>query len=284
MVCLPNGLHAEAAVAALAAGKHLYLEKPLATEPADAERVVRAWRAARTVAMMGFNYRANALVEAARAHIGSGRIGEVLGASTVFTAAQRELPEWKRRRVSGGGALLDKASHEVDVIHCLLGLSVRQVSAVVESRATEDDNAALTLRLSGGAIAQCYFSLGSTEAHRFEVHGTRGRLIVDRLRSLDVRAEPPWACPSPLRDLAAGVRAVTRGPFGARRILRPEHEPSYAASLARFAAAARANRPARPDLLDGYRSLAVVLAAEESARTGRAVTVPELADEGSDRT
>ena len=109
VVCLPSGLHAEVALAALAAGKHLYLEKPLATEAAAAERVLGAWRAARTVAMMGFNYRANALVGAARAHIRSGRIGEVRGISTVFTAAGRELPRVeappreRRRRAPGQG-------------------------------------------------------------------------------------------------------------------------------------------------------------------------------------
>ena len=83
----------------------------------------------------------------------------------------------------------------MDLIYYLLGLPVREISAVVESRTTEHDNSALTLRLAGGALAQSYFSLGSTEAHRFEVHGSDGRLTVDRLRSHTVRIEAPRPLP-----------------------------------------------------------------------------------------
>ncbi|HEY7461845.1 MAG TPA: Gfo/Idh/MocA family oxidoreductase [Gemmatimonadota bacterium] len=278
VVCLPNALHAEAAAAAFRTGKHVYLEKPLATDAEGAERALAAWRESGRVGMIGFNYRVNALVEAARARLSAGRIGEVVGMATVFSAAERELPEWKRRRASGGGALLDKGSHHVDLVHHLLGLEVREVFGTVWSKRTEDDNAALTLRLEGGALVQSLFSLSSADADRLEVHGGRGRLELDRLRSLDVRVDLPDADGSPLGRLAAAVRAAARGPYGWRRILRPASESSYAAALGRFAAAALAGRPARPDLWDGWRSLRVLLAAEESARAGRPVALPELAD------
>ena len=74
------------------------------------------------------------------------------------------------------------------------------------------------------------------------------------------------------------------GAFGVRRLLRPGSEPSYAASLARFAAAAQSNQPVRPNLWDGYRSLAVVLAARRIGPHGPPSRLPELADESPDRT
>jgi len=58
-------------------------------------------------------------------------------------------------------------------------------------------------------------------------------------------------------------------------------EPSYRAALAHFVTAARSGRPAHPDLLDGYRSLAVITAAEESAATGRTTAVPDREGEGA---
>src|SRR5690349_15563029 len=63
IIALPPALHADAAVAALEAGKHVYVEKPLATSLVDAKRVVAAANGTRVVAMMGFNYRFNPLTQ-----------------------------------------------------------------------------------------------------------------------------------------------------------------------------------------------------------------------------
>ncbi|MCS6859688.1 MAG: hypothetical protein NZT92_05140, partial [Abditibacteriales bacterium] len=63
------------------------------------------------------------------------------------------------------------------------------------------------------------------------------------------------------------------------KVLAPHYEPSYQAALAHFVAAVRNRQPARPDFIDGYRSLAVIVAAEVSARTGYIVSPQELADE-----
>jgi myo-inositol 2-dehydrogenase / D-chiro-inositol 1-dehydrogenase len=69
VICLPNALHAEATIAALQHGKHVYLEKPLATNPTDGRRVLEVWRRAGLVGMIGFNYRLNPLYQAARQYI-----------------------------------------------------------------------------------------------------------------------------------------------------------------------------------------------------------------------
>jgi len=103
VICLPNALHAEAGVRALERGKHIYLEKPIAINLSEARDVVKAWKRAGVVGMMGFNYRFNALCQAAREHIRSGRLGELVGVRSALSTPVRPLPDWKKARRSGGG-------------------------------------------------------------------------------------------------------------------------------------------------------------------------------------
>src|SRR5262245_11864724 len=78
VVGLATAFHAEAAVAALEQGKHLYLEKPIATNLADAQAVLSAWRHAGTTAMIGFNLRFHPLYQAARQELQSKTLGAVV--------------------------------------------------------------------------------------------------------------------------------------------------------------------------------------------------------------
>jgi predicted dehydrogenase len=273
VLCLPSWGHAEAAVAALERGKHVYVEKPMATTIADGTRVVAAWRAAGVVGMMGFNYRFNPLYEAARRHVAEGRVGELVAVRTVFTTAAREAPAWKRSRRDGGGALLDLGSHHVDLVRWVLGVEPIEVRAELRSRRTEDDTACLQLGLTNGVVVQSLFAFGAIDEERFEIHGSTGKLIVDRARHQQVVVEGPTRRGRRLRRLLQTTRALGRAPYVVDKMLVPGHEPSHRTALARFVAAASTGTPVTPDLADGQASLAIVVAAESSARTGRAVRV-----------
>ena len=150
VICLPPALHAEAAIASFAGRLHAYIEKPLATSLDDAREVVEAWRRSGMTGMVGFNYRFHPLVIALREAVRRGDLGPVTAVRTSFGAAQRALPEWKRERSSGGGALLDLASHHVDLARVLLDAEVVEVSASVRSIQSEADTAVATLRMSSG--------------------------------------------------------------------------------------------------------------------------------------
>src|SRR5262249_31559465 len=113
MVCVPPAVHAELTIAALEAGKHVYLEKPLATTLEDGRRICAAWRRSGRVGMVGFNYRFNRLYRQAQGHVANGRIGPVVAIRSVFATTPDWLPDWKRALSTGGGALLDLASHEI---------------------------------------------------------------------------------------------------------------------------------------------------------------------------
>jgi myo-inositol 2-dehydrogenase / D-chiro-inositol 1-dehydrogenase len=273
VICLPPALHAEAAIAALQHGKHVYLEKPLATTLTDGQAVLEAWAAAGTVGMIGFNYRFNPLYEAARRHVRAGRLGALVGARSSCMAAVRPLPSWKTARSSGGGALLDQGSHHVDLVAALFDQPIREVWAGVRSQRSEEDSATLQLRLADGLLVQSFFSISAVEEDRFEIYGQAGKLTVDRHGSAEVTISGPTAASTRLDQLRQGLRLVARGPRAVRRLLTATEEPSYRAALLRFAAAARAGQSASPDLRDGYRGLAVIDAAERSAASGRLVTV-----------
>jgi len=279
VICLPNALHAEAAVAAFERGKHVYLEKPLATSLNEARRVFEAWRRAGVVGMIGFNYRFNALYQNTKQHIQSGRLGELVGVRSVFSTQARTPPAWKKSRKTGGGVLLDLASHHVDLVHFLFEERICEVWSGLRSQRSEGDSAMLYLRLDSGLLVQSFFSMNAVDEDRFEIYGQAGKLTVDRYRSLNVEITNPTYDFYRLKRLWKGLWSLVRSPYLLEKILAPSSEPSYRAALGHFVDAAVSNQPASPDLLDGYRSLAVIEAAEKSARTGRVVSRKEFANE-----
>lgn len=104
IVSVPTALHAEVASAAMQQGKHVYLEKPIATSLDEADKIMKVWKEAEVVGMVGFNYRFNALHQAARLQLQARRIGPLVGVRSVFSTPTRSMPFWKQTRLSGGGS------------------------------------------------------------------------------------------------------------------------------------------------------------------------------------
>jgi predicted dehydrogenase len=276
VICSPPAHHAEAAIAAFERGLHVYLEKPIALSLADGRRLVASARAAGCVGMLGYNYRFHALYQALAARVRRGELGEALGAYTVFSHPARALPAWKRQRATGGGALLELGSHHIDLLRFIFQTEVTAVAAELRSMQTEGDNAWLLLRLANGVTAQAYFSLTAGDAGEVEVWGTRRRLRVDRYRSFSVQAVEPVGLAGRVRGYARTLAGAFSSPQLRHKLIAPAREPSYAAALAQFAAAAAGRAPAAPDLEDGLRGLAVIEAAERAAVTGQFEIVSAL--------
>jgi myo-inositol 2-dehydrogenase / D-chiro-inositol 1-dehydrogenase len=276
IVCLPSTLQAKAAVAAFESGKHAYVEKPLATNLDDARAVIAAWRRAGTVGMVGLNYRLHPHYERAREVIRSGRLGELVGARSIFSApVALPQPDWKRSRRNGGGVLLDFGSHHADLVHFLFGRRVLEVFAEVRSQRGENDTATLELRLDGGMLVQSFFSLSAVDEERFEIYGQAGKLLVDRCYALDVEVTEATRERDRIKRMWRGLRSLRHAGFLVTRSRAVGCEPSYSLALARFVEALRAERTLAPDLSDGYRSLAVIEAAEASIDRGAPVSLPE---------
>ncbi|WP_207344669.1 Gfo/Idh/MocA family oxidoreductase [Arthrobacter sp. E3] len=198
-ICAPGWLHAEMATAALAAGKHVLVEKPLANTLAESESMVAAAQAARLSgvrSMVGFNYRRLPALALARQLIADGRLGTIRQVRASYLQdwlADGEAPmTWRlRRETAGSGALGDIASHAVDQVQHLLGDTVTEVSGRLHTFVNErpgpdgpepvtvDDAAWATLFMTGGAVASVEVSrvaLGQKNALRLEVYGTEGSL------------------------------------------------------------------------------------------------------------
>lgn len=268
VICLPPALHSRAAVASFAQGLHVYVEKPLATSAGEGRDALEAWRRAGTVGMVGFNSRFHPLALAMKRALAHGRVGEITTIRSTFCATRRALPDWKRERDQGGGALLDLASHQVDLVRFLVGAEVVEVSALVRSVHSEVDTAVAALRLSSGSLVSLCTSLAAVEEDRLEINGSRGQLVLDRYRSSRLQETPErrdFRLPARLRSALA---TLGRMPDTLRDAAFPPREPTFAFALGAFVAAIRGQRPATPDLDDGMASLAVVLAAERSAREG----------------
>jgi len=270
VICLPSAAHAEAAIAAFGRGLHVYVEKPLALDLESGMAVREAWRSAGTVGAVGLNYRFHAAHRKLAAAVRAGRVGTLVAVRSAIGAARRELPAWKRARESGGGALLDLLPHHADLIPFLLGRQAHAVRCDVRSVHSDQDTAHVSLRLDGGLVADCLASLTGVEEDRVEVYGDRGRLVVDRFRVPGVRHDPPRPPTGRGERAAALVRSLR---LAGRRV-RPAPEGSFAPALECFARTARGeDGPFQPDVEAGLRSLAVVAAAEESARSGGWVRV-----------
>jgi predicted dehydrogenase len=275
IICLPNHLHSEAAIAAFENGKHVYLEKPIAINSTQADEVIIAWKGSGLVGMTGFNLRFNPVYRALKEDIGWGAIGDAVFMRTVFTSSGRELPEWKKRRSTGGGALLDLASHHIDLVRFILNDEITQIFARTSSHKTEDDNAMLEYETSGGIHVQSYFSINSVDEDKIKVYGTRGKLSADRYGSLNVKTESGTSRgQGRLSHIKQAVRSLLRNPGGFKdKLLSPGREPSFETAIGHFVSAVRENRGVSPDLSDGFRCITILEGAEESARSGNLISL-----------
>lgn len=275
VICSPNAFHSTSATRAFLQHKHVYLEKPIATSLHEADSVLCAWRQAGTVGMIGFNYRFHPFYVRARAHILAGDLGEIVAVRSVFSSADQSAPEWKTRRATGGGVLLDLAMHHVDLCRFLLEQEIVEVYADLWSRLSEHDTAALRMRLSGDCAVQSFFNLhGNNDDDRLEVYGTAARMNIDRRNGFNlelVKREHSDGWPSRLQR---SLRRVIKSPVLSDRLLANGREPSYHAALAHFIKSIRSgNIAAAPNLNDGYAALSVIATAERSAALGQAVQV-----------
>ncbi|MBO0868061.1 MAG: Gfo/Idh/MocA family oxidoreductase [Micromonosporaceae bacterium] len=217
-ICTPGDSHAEIALAALDAGKHVLCEKPLANTATEARTMAAAAEAARSagaVTMCGFNYRRVPAVAHLHQMIVSGRLGQIRHVRAVYLQDWIIDPQfplvWRlQRERAGSGALGDIGAHIIDLTQYLTGQQITGVSALTETfikerpladgssglsaagggadggrstgLVTVDDAALFVARLSGGAVATyeaTRFATGRKNGLRVEVNGSLGSAVFD---------------------------------------------------------------------------------------------------------
>ncbi|MCT9626385.1 Gfo/Idh/MocA family oxidoreductase [Pseudarthrobacter equi] len=293
-ICAPGWMHAEIAIAALEAGKHVLVEKPLANTLAEAELMTAAAAKARArgvQSMIGFNYRRVPALALARELIAEGRLGTVRHVRAAYLqdwlADDQSPMTWRlRKETAGSGALGDIASHAIDQVLYLLGDQVTEVTGRLHTfvpqrpggnaagegleDVTVDDAAWATLSLASGAIASVEVSrvaTGQKNSLKLEVYGDQGTILFD-LENLNELG---------FLDATAPVREQ-----GFRRILvnEPEHpyleawwpqghiigwEHTFTHQVRDFLTAIQDQTPPSPSFEEGLNVQYILNAVEESA-------------------
>jgi 1,5-anhydro-D-fructose reductase (1,5-anhydro-D-mannitol-forming) len=256
-----NEKHFSQAIAAIAAGKHVLCEKPLAMRVSDAIAMVVIAEKAGVVFATNHHLRCSGSHNAVRDLLAAGRIGTVLSAR-IFHAVH--LPEnlqgWRiDSRDSGGGVVLDIAVHDADVVRFLLGedpVTVAAQTTIAGMGKGVEDNAMSVWQMPSGALVTTHQSFTHPFAGSgFEIHGTEGSIFAN-----GVMTQQP----------VGKIELFTSA--GRENVPFDDHN-LYAFGVARFCdAVAGKGRPAA-DGWDGVKSLAIAKAVQQSAERGAHVAV-----------
>jgi predicted dehydrogenase len=261
-VCTPPKVHREAAVEALERGIHVYLEKPVARDLDDAQAIVQAAESSAAVCAVGYQWRAIEVLDALRDALDGQALGLLIGIGTGPTKSR----PWFLNRAEGGGNLLERASHSIDLERAVAGevVAVQAVAAsnpLAQSEGTLgdiDDAASIVLRFENGAV-------GSTSI-AWTRDGLPGRYSLEVLgseSSLHLELDPAFA-----------LTGVSRG----REIDVKTMQHPVERGVERFLAAAREGDARRVFCTprDAAGTLAAVVACETALESGQTVAVQPL--------
>jgi len=309
-ICTTNDSHAEIAIAAAKAGKHVLCEKPLALNVKQAESMLAAVQKARVVHMVCHNYRRIPAVALARKMISEGAIGDIYHFRARYAQDRLVDPDypitWKmQREVSGSGANGDINVHAIDLARYLVGeftevcglmntfikerpltrptgRSQSPVAKALEKKGkvTVDDAVLFIGRFANGALANLEatkFALGRQNQLELEINGSKGSLVFDledmnRLKYFD-NANPIDR--QGFRDILV-ARPNVGQPYVSQwwrggHLLGYEH--TFVHAVADFVNACVEGKPVHPTFEDGLRNQKVLEAIEVSAKKRQWVKV-----------
>ena len=296
-ICTPNDSHCEIALAALAAGKIVICEKPLAMNSSEARRMVEAAEASGRPTMVSFNYRRVPAVALARQLVEQGRLGRIFHYRALYLQDWTISPKlaqggntlWRLDAdVAGSGVTGDLLAHAIDLALWLAG-SITQVSAMTETFITErhlqddpstvrpvriDDACAFLARFANGALGtfeSTRYASGRKNHNTFEINGEKGSIVFD----LEDAHQ--------LRYYDHGDDSLVRG-FRTIGVWDGDHpymknwwvpgcaigyEHTFINQLSDFLTGLEQGEKQVPDFRDGYRTQLVCDAVLESARSGQ---------------
>ena len=226
---LPNHLHTEWTIAAARAGKHVLCEKPLATNAAEAERMIRVCEAEGVLLMEAFMYRLHPTWEAVRELLASGRIGELKTVQSWFSYFNDDPNDIRNQLDAAGGALYDIGCYCVNLSRMLFAAEpIRVQGTVTRDPVTGVDTLTSGILDFDDGIASFTCSTRAEPDQRVHIYGTEGRI------SLEIPFNIPWDRPTRVLVTAGGdppVRPETE-------VLTFDPANEYSIQAERFAAAA----------------------------------------------
>jgi predicted dehydrogenase len=264
-LCTPNRLHADQAVAALEAGKHVFCEKPLCTTLEDCQRLIAAVDRSGRQFMVGHSGRFQPIHVALKRMVEDGLLGDPCFCEAEYVHDLGPFlagtgHDWWRHPDEGPFAIIGGGCHPIDLLRWVAS-EIDEVTAYGARRGLEgvawDDTVAASLRFRSGAIGRCLVSVGAKTPYgfNFAVYGTKGSV-----RNADL------------------ALAAVPGPEGWMRMpiaVIPEHH-TCAEELDHFLECLKTGAPPLIDVRDGAQTVAVCLAIAAACRSGRSERVVAL--------
>jgi len=261
-IVLPNGMHAEYTIRAAKAGKHVLCEKPMANTAEECQSMIDAVAAADRKLMIGYRMRYEPMtlraIELSHSDSDIGTIKQIT-AEAGFNAG--DPTQWRlNKKLAGGGPLMDMGIYAVNAIRYLSSQEPVQVSAFTYATPNDprfkevEETICFELRFESGMLASVLSSYGFG-CNRFRLYGTRGQL----------ESEPIQAYHNNRLWLSRGggpKQEITYTPVN-----------HFAVEMDYFADCIQNNTPVRTPGEEGLKDLKVIMAAYESARTGKAVDI-----------
>ena len=280
VITTPSGAHAEPAELAAAAGKHVVVEKPLEITGERCERIIQACDKFGVKLCTIFPSRFGDANVALKAAVEAGRFGRLtLGETTCKwwrSQAYYDDGGWKgTQALDGGGALMNQAIHNVDLLLWMMG-DVAAVSGFTATLAHErievEDTAVAVLRFKSGALGviQATTSVHPGYPKTIAVHGDKGSVVIEQDDVLRWDFTPETTDDAKWR--AGSVSDRSRNSGGAADPKAISHE-GHRRQLADFIEAIRTNGTPKVDGREGKKAVDVIRAIYESQRTGRVVSL-----------
>lgn len=271
-ICTSNYLHAPIAIAAAEAGKHILVEKPMATSLKEADAMIEAAARNRVFLMVGHNQRLAPMHQLARKILDSGMMGRVYSVRTSFGHAGPEnwspTGKWFFKKAEAfAGTMADLGVHKADLVRWLLGKEIVEVAAFaarLEKQGDVDDNAVCILKFADGAIGTL------TASWTFKPQEDNSTIFYCEKGTLKLAAEPG-------RPVVAYLSEPGRGEivFEVPRLQTNEEGGQFTSGvISAFLECIRKNQPPVISGEEGKKALEVVLAAFRSVETGQVVKLP----------
>jgi predicted dehydrogenase len=300
-ICVPNHQHEELILAAIAAGKHIFCEKPLAMDVLQGKRIVAAVEQAGVKNQLNFNFRFYPALSRARQMIAEGFLGRVFSFRGCFYRSSYINPDkplsWRlKKEIAGGGALFDLGSHILDLIYYLLG-DFGSVQATVDTLIKErpvapgskekgpvdvDDIVLMQVHMANNVLGTVEISrmgTGATNDMKVEIFGEKGALRFNAedpswLEVFDVH-DPD----QPIGGMSGFRKVQTVGRFEGHKApdwsMAPGFVTTFVESQYRFLQAVSDNLQPTPTFRDGLHIQEVMQAAFTSSEEKRWVSIAE---------
>lgn len=283
-IATPSGAHLEPSLAAIQAGKHLLVEKPLEVTLARCDQLLRAAETHGRLVGTIFPSRFHAAARQLKQAVDQQRFGTlVLGDAYVKwfrTQAYYDSAAWRGTwELDGGGALMNQAIHSVDLLLWLMG-SVKEVTAQMSLRGHEriavEDTLVATLRFDSGALGVIEASTATFPGSlkRIEINGLNGTAVLEEESLTRWQFEQPVAEDDAIRARFAAATHTGGGAADPKAIGHHGH----ARLFEEFAQAVRTGSIPSTAGRAGRASVELILAIYQSAETGQAVSLPLKTD------